>query len=122
MPFWGCMGSGKSTGLGPYMTGPSKNEMFSCMKLPTTNVYINNKPGHNLYSVAPLTIDMPSSVLGATTGTLFMLGTTIALFSVSVIASGGPVIRWLCLAIQNLWNTIACYLKRDNGLVAIFAP
>ncbi len=121
MPFWGCMGTGKSTGIGPYMTGVSKNEMLSCMKLPTTNVFIKNKPAHNLYSVAPLTIDMPSSILGAASGTLFMLGMTIALFATTVIASGGPIIRWLCLAIQNLWNTIAAYLKRDQGLVLVLS-
>jgi len=115
------MGTGKSTGIGPYMTGVSKNEMLSCMKLPTTNVFIKNKPAHNLYSVAPLTIDMPSSILGAASGTLFMLGMTIALFATTVIASGGPIIRWLCLAIQNLWNTIAAYLKRDQGLVLVLS-
>ncbi|MDM9559763.1 MULTISPECIES: hypothetical protein [Bordetella] len=91
------------------------------MKLPTTNVFIKNKPAHNLYSVAPLTIDMPSSILGAASGTLFMLGMTIALFATTVIASGGPIIRWLCLAIQNLWNTIAAYLKRDQGLVLVLS-
>ncbi|MCD0501507.1 hypothetical protein [Bordetella petrii] len=89
------------------------------MKLPTTNILIKNRPAHNLYSIAPLTIDLPSGVLGATTGTLFMLGATIALFSVTVIACGGPVIRWLCIALQNLWNTIAMYLKPDQKLVAL---
>ncbi|CAP41959.1 PAAR domain-containing protein [Bordetella petrii] len=122
MPFWGCMGSGKSIGLGPYMTGPSKNEMWSCMKLPTTNVFIQNKPAHNIYSVAPITIDMPTSVVGVASGTLFMLGATIALFSVTVIACGGVVIRWLCLALQNLWNTLGIYLKMDQKKVLVLAP
>src|SRR5690606_39225142 len=64
MPFWGCMGSGRSIGLGPYVTGVSKNDMLSCMKLPTTNVFIQRKPAHNIFSVAPLTIDLPTGVLG----------------------------------------------------------
>lgn len=119
MCLWGSMHSGRSTGIGPYLTGVSKNDMLSCMKLPTTNILIKNRPAHNLYSIAPLTIDLPSGVLGATTGTLFMLGATIALFSVTVIACGGPVIRWLCIALQNLWNTIAMYLKPDQKLVAL---
>jgi len=115
------MGSGKSIGLGPYITGPSKNDMLSCMKLPTTNIFIQNRPAHNLYSVAPITIDMPSSVLGVATGTLFMLGATIALFSTSVVACGGMVIRWLCLALQNFWNTLGLYLKMDQKKVLVLA-
>jgi len=122
MPFWGTMGSGRSIGLGPYVTGVSKNDMLSCMKLPTTNVFIQKKPAHNLFSVAPMTIDLPSGILGATTGTLFMLGATIALFSVTVIACGAPVTRWLCLALQNLWNTLGVYLKMDQKKVLVLAP
>jgi len=121
MPFWGCMGSGRSMGLGPYMTGVSKNDMLSCMKLPTTNVFIQRKPAHNIFSVAPLTIDLPSGVLGMATGTLFMLGTTIALFSFTVIACGGFIIRWLCLALQNFWNTLGMYLKMDQKKVLVLA-
>ncbi len=117
MPFWGCMGTGRSTGIGPYMSGVSKNDMYSFMKIPTTNVLLKNKPAHNMWSVAPLTVDLPSGILGVATGTLFMLGTTIALFSTTVIACGGLVIRWLCLALQNLWNTIAAYLKMDQKFV-----
>lgn len=121
MPSWGCMGSGRSTGIGPYVTGISKNEMLSCMKLPTTNVFIQNKPAHNLYSIAPLTIDLPTGILGVASGTLFMIGTTIALFPFTVVASGGLVIRWLCLALQNLWNTLGMYLKMDQKKVWVLA-
>ena len=121
MPFWGCSGTGKSTGFGPYLTGVSKNDMYSCMKIPTTNIYIKNKPAHNLWSIALLTIDLPSGISGATTGTLFMLGTVIALFSFTVMACGGPVIKWLCITLQNIWNTIGAYLKRDQGSTLVLA-
>src|SRR5690606_8654266 len=121
MPFWGCMGTGKSTGIGPYMTGVSKNEMLSCMKLPTTNVFIQNKPAHNIDSVAPLTIDLPTGVLGASTAALLMLGTTIALLSFTVVASGGTVIRGLGLALPNLWYALGMYLKMDQKRVWVLA-
>ncbi|MVW73603.1 MULTISPECIES: DUF4150 domain-containing protein [unclassified Bordetella] len=119
MPLWSSMDSGKSPGLGPYMTGVSKNDMLNLMKLPTTNVFIKNRPAHNIWSVAPLTIDLPSGVLGLASGTLFMLGTTIALFAATVVASGGVVIRWLCLALQNLWNTLGCFLKPGQKKVVL---
>ena len=120
MPFWGCMGSGRSIGLGPYITGVSKNDMLSCMKIPTNNVFIQRKPSHNIFSIAPLTLDMPG-ILGVATGTLCMIGATIALFSFTVVACGGFVIRWLCLTLQNLWNTLGAYLKMDQKKVLVLA-
>lgn len=119
MPFWGVMGSGRAMGIGPYLTGVSKNDMFSCMKIPTTTIFIQNRPAHNLFSVAPLTIDLPTGIAGATTGTLFMLGMVIALFSFTVFACGAPVVKWLGITLQNLWNTIGLYLKMDQTKVMV---
>lgn len=119
MPFWGCSGTGKAMGLGPYITGVSKNDMYSCMKIPTTNIFIQNRPAHNLWSVAPITIDMPSGIAGATTGTLFMVGAIIALFSFTVFACGAPVVKWLGITLQNIWNTIGLYPKMDQKKVLV---
>ena len=119
MCFWGCSGSGRATGVGPYFTGVSKNDMFSLMKIPTTTIFIQNMIAHNLFSVAPLTIDLPSGVAGVTTGTLFMMGMIIGLFSFTVFACGAPVVKWLGITLQNLWNTLGMYLKMDQKKVAV---
>lgn len=121
MPLWSSMDGGKSFGIGPYATGVSKNDMFNLAKMPTTNVWIKNRPGHNIWSVAPLTFDAPG-VLGVASGTLCMLGATIAMFATTVVACGGVVIRWLCLALQNLWNTLGCFLKPGQKKVMLLTP
>lgn len=124
MPFWGCAGTGRALAIGPYMAPfptISKNEMFSFMKIPTTNIFLDGKLAQNVYSIAPITIEMPNNVIGLLTGTIYMMGAVVALFATTVVACGGFVIRWLGITLQNLWNCIGIYLKMDQKKVLILS-
>ncbi|MBV7481799.1 hypothetical protein [Bordetella sp. BOR01] len=121
MPAMGCGGKGRSTAIGPYATGPSVNRMLSRMRLPTPSLFIKNMPAQTLWSVGPFTIDSPTAVMGVLTGTLFMVGTTVALFPSTVIACGANVIRWLCVTIQNIFNAIGLTDGLDQTLMWVFS-